>query len=766
MAKAKPDARSGIIRFGAFEIDPQAGELRKQGLKIKLRDQAFQVLSMLLERPGQVVSREELQNKLWPADTFVDFDRGLNKAINHLRDALGDSAESPRFIETLPKRGYRFIAAAEESRVSSTPVTPVLTQPGAVVVTNIDNKVDDTRAATSVATQFLRRRGVLSTAFLWMMAGLLVGIGVIAATSLRRPSRPVDRPMMRFTDDLGPEAIRGKGPLGEILHPVISPDGTRLVFPVKGAGDTHRLATRLLDQPATVFLPGTEDAEDPFFSPDGQWIGFFAGGKMKKVAVQGGPVVTLCDSGTARGGSWGEDGNIIADLDRIHLFSVPSTGGRPQIVGKPEEHGEKGWIHPQILPGDDRVLFTGSVAISAAASDNANIEVLSLKSGQVKIVQRGGYFGRYVPSGHLLYIHAGTLYGVAFDLAHLETRGTPVPLVENLTDTAGSGRFDFSQTGTAVYFKEPRDLAPVSWIDSAGSIRPLLDTPAQAETPRLSPDGKQLALTVGGDLSVYDLERGAVRKLTNDAALNRRPIWTPDGKHVIFTSDNPSAEGEYFIWWSRADGSERPEKLFADKTPLQARSISPDGQRIAFLRTNDSNFTIWMLSLDLTDPDHAKPGKLEPFLREPVNQVDPVFSPDGRWIAYVSMTRNMPEVFVRRFPSFSSSLRWQVSTGRGKFPIWSRNSRELYYLDGDSHIMAVRYQTSDDVFTAEKPRQWSSMPLFRPLNNSLWNLDVAPDGQRFVALTLPAVSTTDAATVHMIVLLNFFDELHRRMPAR
>ena len=766
MAKAKADARSLVIRFGVFEVDSQAGELRKQGLKIKLREQAFQVLSLLLERPGQVVSREELQNKLWPADTFVDFDRGLNKAINHLRDALGDSAENPRFIETLPKRGYRFIAPVEESTVSFTPSTPVLTEEAPLTISNIDSNVTDAPAKTAEAAHQVAPRRFAPVTLLWVGAGLLVGMGLISVTSLWRPSRSVDQPMMRFTDDLGPEAIRGKGPLGDILHPIISPDGTRMVFPVKGAGDMYRLATRILDQPATVVLPETEGAEGPFFSPDGQWIGFFAGGKMKKVAVQGGPVVTLCEIGTARGGSWGSDGTIIANLDRVHLFSVPSTGGKTQIVGKPEEHGEQSWGNPQILPGDDRILFTGSAAISSAAADSSNIEVLSLNSGQVKIVQRGGYFGRYVPSGHLLYIHGGTLYGVGFDLAHLETRGKPVPLVENLTNPAGLGRFDFSQTGTLVYFNDPQVLAPVSWIDSSGSVLPLLNTPAQAETPRLSPDGKQLAVTIGGDLSVYDLERGALRKLTNDAALNRRPIWTPDGKSIIFTSDNPSPEGEYFIWWSRADGSGQPERLFADKTPLQPRSVAPDGQRIAFLRTNDSTFTIWILSLDLTDPDRAKPGKLERFLREPVNQVDPVFSPDGRWIAYVSMTRNMPDVVVRRFPSSSSSPRWQISTGRGKFPIWSRSSRELYYLDGDSHIMAVRYQTSDDVFTAEKPRQWSSTPLFRPLNNSLWNLDVAPDGQRFVALTLPTVSTTNAATVHMTVLLNFFDELRRRLPAR
>src|SRR5260370_26203913 len=172
-------------------------------------------------------------------------------------------------------------------------------------------------------------------------------------------------------------------------------------------------------------------------------------------------------------------------------------------------------------------------------------------------------------------------------------------------------------------------MAPPSWSDGTGKLAPILqDAPAKGEPPRLSPDGRRLALTVAGDLLVYDLLRNAVTKLTFNAALNRRPIWTPDGKHIVFATDTPSPAGEYVIWWIRADGSSQPERLLAEKTPIQPWSISPDGRRLGFIRTaSDRNFEIWMLPLDLADPDHAKPGEPQPFQREPGGQVDPTFSP-------------------------------------------------------------------------------------------------------------------------------------------
>jgi Tol biopolymer transport system component/DNA-binding winged helix-turn-helix (wHTH) protein len=764
------------IRFGVFEVDLHTGELRKQGLKIKLRDQPFQILLLLLAHPGEVVSRDELQKQLWPAGTFVDFDRGLNKAVNHLRDALGDSAESPRFIETLPKRGYRFIVPVDAGHPNGHPLEPIQEAQHALAE-QPEPWAHAQPPGAREETRGLKRKPPAGLP--WMIAGLSSVVTVISVVLLWRVTLPADRPMMRFSVDLGPEAIRGRADNGEFLNPVISPDGTRLVFHAKAADGSEQLAIRRLDQSRVTILAGTEGAADPFFSPDGQWIGFFAGQKLKKIPLQGGGVVSLCDTtGLGRGASWGEDGAIIANLDNYHLFRVPASGGEPQVIGKPEQHGERTWRWPQVLPGGENVLFTGLVAASGPALNIANIEVLSLKSGRVKVVRHGGYFGRYLPSGHLIYFRQGTLYGVPFDLGRLETHGAPSALLEDLADSEGaaSGRLSFSRTGILLYASPARGagVAPIAWLDSAGKsqrvVTPSIGTSRQAETPRLSPDGNRLALAVAGDLYVHDLQRGTVTRLTRDAALNRHPVWTPDGQHIVYGSDVPASDDEFGIWWIRSNGSSQPEKLFGERTPLQVFSISPDGRTIAFVRTGrDRGFEIWTLPLDLNDPDHPKPGKPEPFARESLSQVDPAFSPDGRWIAYVSTNGAGlgGQVTVRPFPSAPSAGKWQVSEleNGGKFPVWSRNRRELFYVNSDNRIIVVRYTANEHSFVPEKPRLWSPAPLFRPTYNALWNLDIAPDGRRFVVLAPPEFSSAEPATVHATILLNFFDELRRRLPS-
>jgi serine/threonine-protein kinase len=676
---------------------------------------------------------------------------------------LGDSAESPRFIETLPKRGYRFIAPVDTGHTN-----------GHVLAERPEPWADAQPLDTREATRGLKLS--FSTALPWIIASLSAMIAVISVALLWRATRPADRPMMRLSVDLGPEAIRGRAPSGEFFNPVISPAGTHLVFPVKPAGGNQQLAMRRLDQSTVTMLAGTEGAVDPFFSPDGQWIGFFAGQKLKKIPLQGGGAVSLCDTtGLERGASWGEDGAIIANLDGEHLFRVPAMGGEPRVVGNPEQHGERTWRWPQVLPGGENVLFTGLVAASAAAAASANIEVLSLKSGGVKVVRRGGTFGRYLPSGHLIYFRQGTLYAVPFDLGRLETHGAPAPLLEDLADpdSAAYDLVTFSRTGTLLYASAARRVgpAPIAWLDSAGKsqrvVSPSISTSRQAETPRLSPDGNRLALAVAGDLYVHELERGTVTRLTFDAALNRQPVWTPDAQHIVYVSDVPASDGEFGIRWIRSDGSSQPEKLFGERTPIQMSSISPDGRAIAFSRTGkDRGHEIWTLPLDLKDPDHPKPGKPEPFAPESLSQVDPAFSPDGRWMAYVSTNGAGVggQITVRPFSSSTSAGRWQVSEGGAKFPVWSRKSRELFYVNSDNRIMVARYTANEHSFVPEKPRQWSPAPLFRPTYNALWNLDIAPDGRRFVVLAAPESGSEAPATVHATILLNFFDELRRRAP--
>jgi serine/threonine-protein kinase len=262
--------------------------------------------------------------------------------------------------------------------------------------------------------------------------------------------------------------------------------------------------------------------------------------------------------------------------------------------------------------------------------ENANIAVVSLKSGRIRIVQRGGYFGRYLPSGHLVYVHQGVLFGVGFDLARLEVRGVPVPLVEDLAanPTIGGGQFDFSSTGTLVYLagKSTGPSWQVSWLDSSGKMQPLIATPGMYTRMQFSPDGRKLAFESAGDIFIQDLERGTATRLTFNGN-GEEPVWAPDGRHIAFTVGSN-------ILWIRSDGAGEPQRLMEGRYNVFATSFSPDGRRLAYFEVNpETGNDIWTLPLDIADPDHPKPGIPEPFLRTPAPEARPSFSPDGHWIA-------------------------------------------------------------------------------------------------------------------------------------
>jgi Tol biopolymer transport system component/predicted Ser/Thr protein kinase len=601
----------------------------------------------------------------------------------------------------------------------------------------------------------------------WVVAGLAVVAAAALWVAWRTP-RPVDRPLMRFSADLGPDAVKGAN-----ITAAISPDGTRLAFVARGSGGKEQLATRLLDQATATLLAGTENAADPFFSPDGQWIGFFADGKMKKISVQGGAAVVLCDAFNARGASWGEDGSIVVtltDQPGSGLSRVPAAGGTPQAITRPSDKGEVVHYWPQILPGGQAVLFTGNTR--AIGHDDANIEVLLLKTGQWKAVQRGGYFGRYLATsngaGHLVYVHQGTLFAVPFDLDRLEIRGTPAPLLEDVAGNAdgGGGQYDVARNGTLVYLSGKSSAAswPVAWMDSAGKTQPLLAAPGQYYMPRFSPDGKRLALAVGtfgsGDIHLYDWQRDSMARLTF-TQINMEPVWTPDGKHIVFQSQTP---GDFSIRWIRADGAGEAQLLLDSKVELAPYSFSPDGKRLAFAeRAVDTGFDIWTLPLDVSDPERPKPGKPELFLRTPLNETWPAFSPDGRWIAYTSLESGRPVVYVRAFPD--SGGKWQISPGGGRHAIWSRNGRELFYKSLDNRIMVATYTAKGDSFAADKPRLWSNTQILNTGPGIQWSMDLAPDGKRFAVFPIPEATGEQKGSVHVTVLLNFFDELRRRVPA-
>ncbi len=597
----------------------------------------------------------------------------------------------------------------------------------------------------------LRHRGLP-----WVLAGALA-VALAAALILLWP-QPVERPLMRFSADLGPDAVAGP-----VITAAISPDGRRLAFVARGASGRAQLATQLLSQPKATLLAGTENASAPFFSPDRQWIGFFADGKMKKISVEGGAAVTLCDAPASRGAAWGEDGYIIASLSAglgIGLSRVSAAGGTPQTLTKPGEKAEASHRWPQILPGGQTVLFTGNAP--SGNYEDARIEVLSLKTGQWKAVLSGGYFGRYLLSGHLVYTHGGTLFAVPFDPDKLEVRGSPAPLLEDVAvnPLLGIGQFDFSSNGTFVYLSGTSLQGwPVVWLDGSGKTQSLLAKPGQYYTPRLSPDGSRLALAVGSggsDIFVYDPQREAMTRLTFTTQDNLLPVWTPDGRHIAFRF---RLGGGFGIGWVRADGAGEPQKLLESKNDVRTFSFSPDGRRLSYFETNpQTGNDLWTLPMDLSDGDHPKPGKPELFLRTRFDELQPVFSPDGRWIAYTSDASGTTEVYVQPFPGPGG--KWQISTSGGLYPVWPRNGGELFYESVDNHIMVTDYIVKGDSFLPGKPRLWSQRQIF---DSGSVHMDAAPDGKRVVVFQAPETAE-NKGNVHVTVLLNFFDELRRRVP--
>jgi serine/threonine-protein kinase len=616
----------------------------------------------------------------------------------------------------------------------------------------IDNPEEPAAAAPVAVTATPARRG----APWWVVAAAaLVAVAAVAGL-LWQAMRPVSHPLERFRADLGPDAIAGNR-----TTVAISPDGTRLAFPVRTAG-SRAIATRVMSASTASVLSGTDNASDMFFSPDGQWIGFFDSTKLKKVSVQGGAPVTLCSVGVARGAAWGGDGFIYGTFDGLHLSRVPEAGGNPEILTDPEKRGVRTDRWPQILPGGESILLTVGASLSAGGYDDASIAVYSVKNRQVKIVQRGGYYGRYLPSGHLVFVHEGTLFGVRFDLKHMETRGTPAPVLEDLAanPAQGGGQFDFSAKGTMVYVSGTTGSGshPLLWMDRSGKQLPLMDAPAkQSRMPRLSPDGKLVAFAMNGDIYVYDQARNATSRITFDPGAHAEwPVWTPDGKHIVYS---PNAG----IWWVRSDGSGKPEVIYDSKTNDLASSLTPDGKVLVF-HEDGRNRDLYTLQLDLTDPDHPKSGKPELFLATPGADVDGSFSPDGKWLAYATNESGAYQVFVRPFPEGAQGAgQAQISSVSGHFPVWSRTAREMFYLANDGRIMVVPYVVEGGAFRPGKPQAWSERTI--GTTGVFIPYDLAPDGKRFVVFPGPeSAAGGEKANLHVTFLLNFFDEMRRRMP--
>jgi Tol biopolymer transport system component/predicted Ser/Thr protein kinase len=597
-------------------------------------------------------------------------------------------------------------------------------------------------------------------------AALLVAIAIALAIGfvLRAPKPPQPLQVVRLSSEIGADAglYTTYGPSA-----VLSPDGTRLALVAVGSDQKRRIYLRSLDQSQATVLPGTENAIDPFFSPDGQWIGFFADGKAEKISVQGGAAVTLCDAPNDRGGSWGEDGTIVFTPDvRGALSKVSSAGGIPQsLTTLDAQAGEVTQRWPQVLPGGKAVLFTSNTHPNNY--DDAEIALYSTASGHRKTVLRGAFYARYLPSGHVVYMHEGTLFAVPFDLQRLEVTGQPAPILEGVASTAGTGgaQFSFSETGNLVYVAG-RGVQNVSiyWLDQEGKFAPLREAPGGYYNPAFSPDGKRLAVEIlfgkRRDIWVYEWERDAITRLTFAGEANRFPMWTPDGQRIAYSSLEKG--GGFNLWWIRADGAGDAQRLAKSDSTQYAGSWRPDGKVLAFYQNNPgTNFDIMTLSVEGDEKSGWKPREPKPFVNSPFDEMEPSFSPDGRWLAYMSNESRSYEVYVRPFPGPGG--KWQISTGGGLYPKWSRNGKELFYRTQDSKLMVLGYSASGDSFHADKPHLWSPGQF---IDSGLGNytFDLHPDGKRFAVLKAPGTEQ-NAAVNKVNFIFNFFNELRSKFPS-
>jgi Tol biopolymer transport system component/predicted Ser/Thr protein kinase len=602
-----------------------------------------------------------------------------------------------------------------------------------------------------------------ATASGWkVVAGALVVIAAVVAfltwSGATRPAVTAAGAAVRVALDLPDMATATDLPVF-----ALSPDGTRIVFVSRGPDGVSRLSTRRLDQPDAAMLVGTEGAYTPFFSPDGQSVGFFADGKLKKTRLDGGEPVILCDAPAGRGANWGDDGKIIAALDNRAPLSLVRADGGVVVPVTTLGPGEISHRWPQFLPRSNFVVFT--VSSVPANYETASVAVASLVNNPERIKKivlgNAGMSPRYVPTGLLTYVTKGTLYAVNFDLDRLEVRGPAAPVLEDLSADIpfGSAQLDLSQTGAALYRSGRMEgLRVIQWLHSDGKTESLWGEPAFYQFPTVSPDGSRLVVTrTDGSNSViwaYDWQRGSRIRLTAGPGVYTNPIWSPDGRYVIFQS----AGG---MFWTRADGAEQPQPLTKSANLQFPTSFTPDGKRLLFYETAPRGGSLIQTMPMEHNSGGLQAGQPELFRQLPSANSVGAFSPDGRWIAYTSAESGVYEVYVRAFPD--SGKQWLISTGGGAFPIWSRVRNELFYRTEDHHIMMSTYTVMGDSFLAGKPKLWSETQIFNiGLTN---NFDLAPDGRQFAVLMSSDGPESRTSQRHVTLVLNFFDEAVRRLTA-
>ena len=730
---------SRAVRFGTFELDLAAGQLRKNGLRVRLQDQPFQLLAALAARPGEVVTREVLKEKLWPSDTYVDFDRSLNTAASKLRDALGDSATSPRFVETLPRRGYRFLASVEKiGEPETAEVSPA--QPGAVVRAEV---VDTAKIPT--IPRPLRHEGVLSRYVLQF--ALLVAVVVIVILWFRSPEPP-QAPLARFSFTL----------FKYQWSPSISPNGRSIAYVALDEPQTlgqQVIWIQDLDQNEPREIEGTAGARSLFWSPDSSFLGFSTVEELKKVPQDGGTVTTLCrlPPFDFEGGAWSPNGETIVLISGGRFDEVSARGGTPQLMkdrdsvrGTRDAGSLPRCSHFLPLPEGERILL-----FTRNEGSKRQIVMRHLDTDAEEVLQSGRH-PIYSPTGHIIYEGPPDyhdLWALPFSLAKQKSVGEAFPIAQN-------GRSASTAGGTLVYRRRGESAQwELQWRSRDGENLGRIGKPHDSiQHMALSPDESRIAIngwTEGNqDIWVHDVRTGVGTRLTFDRHLDIGPVWSPSGKELAFTSRPRGKTTDIFL--KPADGAGAATELLADESNEFASDWSTDGRYILYDRNppeKDTRSDIWFLQ----HKDDSMDFEPAPFLETAADEHAAKFSPDGRYVVYVSDESGEYEVYVRPFPPGGGQ--WQLSFNGGVQPQWRGDGKELFYVSGNT-LMAVAVNT-EPTFSLGRTSRLFESPGFRITQ---WSprYDVSADGQR-VVVREPLVEGVQS---NIRVVQNWYEEFRDR----
>lgn len=568
----------------------------------------------------------------------------------------------------------------------------------------------------------------------------MLGVGV---GSVFREQR--DDAVRRFTITL-PEATTLEGISGTSV--ALSPDGTRLVY-VAGVARRRRLYVRPMDRLQATEIPNTEGASTVFFSPDGLWVGFVKGRRLMKVPVDGGSPSMICEVSEVRGATWGPNGQIVFSSESgYELMLVSDSGGEPHAIAGPEEKDEfLRW--PQFLPGGESVLFTSQTGGNAPV-----IEVLHVGTSKRRSLIDDGKYGRYMPSGHLIFARGARLMAVSFDSRRLELRGEPVPIPEPIaTLQSGLTQFTHADDGTFVYATElhRRHRRKLVTVDRDGETRRLSLESRGYFSPRFSPDGSQLLMTLedGSDRDIWalDVDRDVLTRLTFDAQGNHYPIWSPDGKRVAFSSGR---EGPVNVFVAPAGRLDEPTRLTSSPFHQEVNAWSPDGQYLAFTEyTPETGGDIWILNVEA-------PMAPEPYLLTPFTESAARFSPDGRFVVYSSHESGQAEIYVQTFPRGQG--KWKLSRGVGWEPAWSPDGSEVFYRTPEG-LFSVAVLENGEV-SPGSPNFLFEENYDYDRHGGMPNYAVSRRGNSFVMIE----SETQTSTATFTVVLNWFEELERLVP--